>query len=91
MFLIVYIFRFLFLYVVATSSFDLSFTKARFLFALTDYVPPEEWGPEYPIPGAIRPTVPIPTLYADGKWNIFIIFTTLVPKIVPLAIVWYAI
>lgn len=31
-------------------------------------MPPEEWGPEYPIPGAIRPTVPIPTLYADGKY-----------------------
>lgn len=33
-------------------------------------MPPEEWGPEYPIPGAIRPTVPIPTLYADGKYSI---------------------
>ncbi|KAG5890005.1 hypothetical protein JTB14_032628 [Gonioctena quinquepunctata] len=33
-----------------------------------DYSPPEDWGPEYPIPGTIRPNVPIPTLYsADGQ------------------------
>ncbi|XP_018579524.1 mitogen-activated protein kinase kinase kinase 11 isoform X3 [Anoplophora glabripennis] len=33
-----------------------------------DYAPPEDWGPEYPIPGAIRHNVPIPTLYsADGQ------------------------
>ncbi|XP_056631958.1 mitogen-activated protein kinase kinase kinase 11 isoform X2 [Diorhabda sublineata] len=33
-----------------------------------DYAPVEDWGPEYPIPGTIRPTVPIPTLYsADGQ------------------------
>lgn len=38
------------------------------LFGLTDYVPPEDWGPEFPIPGTVRPNVPIPTLYsADGE------------------------
>ncbi|KAF5308833.1 hypothetical protein FQR65_LT00533 [Abscondita terminalis] len=32
-----------------------------------DFVPPEDWGPEYPIPGTIRNNVPMPTLYsADG-------------------------
>lgn len=37
------------------------------LFELTDFVPPEDWGPEYPIPGTIRPNVPMPTLYnTDG-------------------------
>ncbi|KAJ8944353.1 hypothetical protein NQ318_011485 [Aromia moschata] len=33
-----------------------------------DYAPPEDWGPEYPIPGTLRHNVPIPTLYsADGQ------------------------
>ncbi|XP_008192286.2 mitogen-activated protein kinase kinase kinase 11 isoform X2 [Tribolium castaneum] len=33
-----------------------------------DFIPPEDWGPEYPIPGTIRHNVPIPTLYsADGQ------------------------
>nr|CAI5818223.1 unnamed protein product [Callosobruchus analis] len=33
-----------------------------------DYAAPEDWGPEYLIPGTIRPNVPIPTLYtADGQ------------------------
>ncbi|CAG9860928.1 unnamed protein product [Phyllotreta striolata] len=33
-----------------------------------DYTPAEDWGPEYPIPGIVRPNVPIPTLYsADGQ------------------------
>ncbi|XP_076252748.1 mitogen-activated protein kinase kinase kinase 10-like isoform X1 [Rhynchophorus ferrugineus] len=32
-----------------------------------DYVPPEDWGPEYPIAGAVRHNIPMPTLYnADG-------------------------
>lgn len=40
------------------------------LFGLTDFVPPEDWGPEFPIAGTVRPNVPIPTLYsADGKIN----------------------
>jgi hypothetical protein len=38
------------------------------LFGLTDFIPPEDWGPEYPIPGTVRHNVPIPTLYsADGQ------------------------
>lgn len=45
--------------------------KLDIFFGLTDYVPPEEWGPEYPIPGTIRPNVPIPTLYADGKHRFY--------------------
>lgn len=60
-------FIFAFVTLSAIIWFGHSFTKTRLIFGLTDYVPPEEWGPEYPIPGAIRPTVPIPTLYADGK------------------------
>ncbi|KAK9891653.1 hypothetical protein WA026_015621 [Henosepilachna vigintioctopunctata] len=33
-----------------------------------DFVPPEDWGPEYPIPGTIRHNVPFPTLYsAEGQ------------------------
>lgn len=40
------------------------------IFGLTDYVPPEDWGPEFPIPGTVRHNVPIPTLYsADGKYD----------------------
>lgn len=35
---------------------------------LTDYVPPEDWGPEYPIAGAVRQNIPMPTLYnAEGE------------------------
>uniref|UniRef100_A0AAR5P5X0 mitogen-activated protein kinase kinase kinase n=1 Tax=Dendroctonus ponderosae TaxID=77166 RepID=A0AAR5P5X0_DENPD len=34
----------------------------------TDYVPPEDWGPEYPIAGAVRHNIPMPTLYnAEGQ------------------------
>lgn len=34
-------------------------------------MPPEDWGPEYPIPGTLRHNVPIPTLYsADGKLDV---------------------
>ncbi|XP_044749944.1 mitogen-activated protein kinase kinase kinase 10-like [Coccinella septempunctata] len=29
-----------------------------------DFVPPEDWGPEYPIPTTIRHNVPFPTLYS---------------------------
>lgn len=44
------------------------------MFELTDFVPPEDWGPEYPIPGTVRPNVPMPTLYnTDGK-NLHITF-----------------
>lgn len=46
------------------------------MFALTDFVPPEDWGPEYPIPGTIRNNIPMPTLYsADGRYitNILIL------------------
>ncbi|XP_030745564.1 mitogen-activated protein kinase kinase kinase 11-like isoform X3 [Sitophilus oryzae] len=33
-----------------------------------DYVPPEDWGPEYPIAGAVRHNIPMPTLYnAEGQ------------------------
>ncbi|XP_050301341.1 mitogen-activated protein kinase kinase kinase 11 isoform X2 [Anthonomus grandis grandis] len=33
-----------------------------------DYVPPEDWGPEYPIGGASRHNIPMPTLYnAEGQ------------------------
>ncbi|KAH0808905.1 hypothetical protein GEV33_013887 [Tenebrio molitor] len=35
---------------------------------VTYFIPPEDWGPEYPIPGTVRHNVPIPTLYsADGQ------------------------
>lgn len=40
----------------------------RICLDLTDFVPPEDWGPEYPIPGTVRHNVPIPTIYnVDGK------------------------
>lgn len=56
---------------VLVTVFDLCvWKKARVccMFALTDFVPPEDWGPEYPIPGTIRNNVPMPTLYsADGE------------------------
>ena len=43
------------------------------MFGLTDFIPPEDWGPEYPLSGTVRHNVPIPTLYtADGKLNVFI-------------------
>lgn len=39
---------------------------------LTDFVPPEDWGPEYPVPGTLRHNVPIPTIYnVDGKFIIY--------------------
>ncbi|XP_066252787.1 mitogen-activated protein kinase kinase kinase 11-like isoform X3 [Euwallacea similis] len=32
------------------------------------YVPPEDWGPEYPIAGSVRHNIPMPTLYnAEGQ------------------------
>lgn len=50
--------------------FEMSRTsaRARICLDLTDFVPPEDWGPEYPIPGTVRHNVPIPTIYnVDGK------------------------
>lgn len=41
------------------------------MFAHTDFVPPEDWGPEYPIPTTIRHNVPFPTLYSGEGTFIF--------------------
>ncbi|GJQ72167.1 hypothetical protein Trydic_g12120, partial [Trypoxylus dichotomus] len=49
------------------TTIELSRTSARasLCLDLTDFVPPEDWGPDYP-PGTVR-TVPIPTIYnMDG-------------------------
>lgn len=55
---------------VAVDSFlTLIVRHVKECLILTDYVPPEDWGPEYPIAGAVRHNIPMPTLYnAEGKW-----------------------
>lgn len=54
------------------SLFD-AFKRQKGVFDLTDYAAPEDWGPEFPIPGTLRHNVPIPTLYsADGKLRGFL-------------------